>query len=221
MLKIFATFEDGSYVIKPAGYFAIIALILVLFVIVSCIRQKESNKLFSTKQLVFSAIAMALAVVTSNIKLFDAPMGGSVTLCSMLFIALIGYWYGLSIGLVSAFAYGLLQLVIDPYIISIPQLLCDYIFAFGALGLAGLFSNQKYGLIKGYLIAIFGRFVFSTISGIVFFADYAPEGMNPFVYSVGYNFSYIAVEGVITLIVIVIPQVSAALKQIKKYALEA
>ena len=48
----------------------------------------------TTKQLVFSSAAIALAMVTSMIKLFELPMGGSVTLLSMLFITLVGYWYG-------------------------------------------------------------------------------------------------------------------------------
>ena len=37
------------------------------------------------------------------------------------------------VGVMVGVAYGLLQMIIDPYIISIPQLLVDYPFAFGAL----------------------------------------------------------------------------------------
>ena len=56
-------------------------------------------------------MAMALATVTSMIKLFDAPMGGSVTLCSMLFITLIAYWYNLSyIGIEGAITLVLISL---------------------------------------------------------------------------------------------------------------
>ena len=96
--------------------------------------------------------AIALAVVASMIKLpIRMPMGGSATFLSMLFICLIGYWYGTKIGVITALAYGALQLIIDPFIISIPQMLVDYIFAFGALGLSGVFHNAKHGLIKGYL----------------------------------------------------------------------
>lgn len=100
------------------------------------------------KQIAFCAMAMALAVVTSMFKIIDMPMGGSVTLFSMLFIVLTGYWFGVRTGITTAVAYGILQLLINPYIISIWQMLMDYVFAFGALGLAGLFSNKKKGLIK-------------------------------------------------------------------------
>lgn len=225
MSEIFATkVDDGwggfEYVIKPFGYAAMIVVLLLLLIAIATIHQKSKKVKFSTKQLVFAAISMALAVATSYLQPFRAPMGGSVTLCSMLFITLIGYWYGPAIGLTSAVAYGLLQLIIDPYVVSIPQMLFDYIFAFGALGLSGLFSNRKHGLIKGYLLGIFGRFVFSTLSGVIFFASYAPEGMNPWVYSIGYNGFYIAIEGAITVVVLAIPQVANALGQVKKYALE-
>ena len=86
-------------------------------------------------------------------------MGGSVTLFSMLFICCIGYWYGLRTGLMTGVAYGLLQLISDPYIISLPQMITDYLLAFGALGLSGLFCNKKYGLIKGYIAGVLGRYL--------------------------------------------------------------
>ena len=56
------------------------------------------------KQIAFAAMAMALAVVTSMIKIFSLPMGGSVTLLSMLFIVLIGYWFVLKVGLVADYS---------------------------------------------------------------------------------------------------------------------
>lgn len=217
--------DDGYggfvYNVQPTGYKVMIGTFILLLLIISVLRHKETKNVINTKQLVFSAIAMALAVATSNLKLFKAPMGGSVTLCSMLFITLIGYWYGTGVGIMSAIAYGLLQLILDPYIISLPQLFVDYFLAFGALGLSGLFSKQKQGLIKGYLFGIFGRFLFATLSGVIFFANFAPEGMNPLVYSIGYNFLYIAIEGAITVAILLIPQVSAALKQVKAFALDA
>ena len=143
-------------------------------------------------------VAFALAVVCSMIKLFEMPMGGSVTLLSMLFIVLIAYWYGPYVGIMTAVAYGLVQFVTEPIFYTIPQMLLDYPLAFGALGLAGFFNKKKWGLQIGYVVGVFGRFIFSTISGIVFFASYAPEGMNPILYSLGYQASYLVPEAVIT-----------------------
>ena len=115
----------------------------------------------------------------------------------------------------AAFAYGLLQMIVDPYIISVPQLLCDYVLAFTALGLAGFFYEKKNGMIIGYLVGIVGRFVFSVLSGVIFFAAYAPKGMHPVVYSSLYNGSYIGAEGILTIIVLLIPAVHKALNRVK------
>lgn len=170
----------------------------------------------TVKKLVFSAMGIALATVTSYIKIWEMPMGGSITLLSMLFICLIGYWFGARYGIITGIAYGLLQFIIDPYMLSIPQVLFDYPFAFGALGLSGFFCNRKHGLQLGYIFGVLGRFVFSTLSGVIFFASYAPEGMSPWVYSTLYQGSYLGTEGIITLIIISIPPVTKALNNIKK-----
>ncbi len=169
----------------------------------------------NTRKLVFSAMGIALAMVTSYIKVWEMPMGGSVTLLSMLFICLIGYWFGPRYGLITGIAYGILQFVVDPYMVSLPQVLFDYPLAFGALGLSGFFSDKKYGLQTGYVAGVLGRFVFSTLSGVIFFASYAPEGMNPWVYSSLYQGTYLGAEGIVTLIILSIPPVSKALASVK------
>lgn len=211
--------EGGVYEFTTAGYVALIAVILALLAVAAFLKKEKVNAKLSTMQIAFSGVAIALAFVTSTYcKLFDMPMGGSVTLFSMLFIVLIAYWYGLKAGLMVGVAYGLLQLVIDPYIISFPQMLCDYPLAFGALGLAGIFSNKKYGLQIGYVIAVLGRYVFAVISGVVFFADYAKEGMSPLTYSLAYNGAYLGAEAAITLVLICIPPVAKAMKLVKNMA---
>ncbi len=132
-------------------------------------------------------------------------MGGSITLFSMFFITLTGYMYGPAVGLMVGVAYGLLQMLLDPYILSLPQVLVDYVFAFGALGVSGFFSKRKNGLIIGYVAAVIGRFIFAVLSGVIFFGTYAPEGMSPLAYSVAYNGSYLAAEAALTIVVLLIP----------------
>ena len=125
----------------------------------------------------------------------------------------------LGMGLSTALAYGILQLIIDPYIISLPQMLIDYLFAFGALGLSGLFYKSKNSLIKGYLFGVFGRYLFSFLSGWIFFATYTPEFFNSAaIYSLAYNGAYLGAEALITLILISLPPVNRALSQVKKAA---
>ena len=148
-------------------------------------------------------------------------MGGSVTLLSMLFICLIGYWYGLRAGLMTALAYGLMQLIADPYIISLPQMLVDYIFAFGALGLSGLFSGKKNGLIKGYLAGVLGRYFFAFLSGMIFFGTYAADyNMTAPVYSLLYNGAYLVSEAALTLVILALPPVKKVMGQLKIMAME-
>ena len=209
---------DGAFDLTVPGYTVFVLLFVALLLAGAAFF--NSKKKISVKQLVFSSMAVALALVTSMIKLFKLPMGGSVTLLSMLFIVLIGYWYGLGAGLTAAIAYGILQLIIDPYILSFPQMMVDYLLAFGALGLSGLFCNKKNGLVKGYIVGVLGRYFFAFLSGWIFFGMYAPEEFpNAVVYSLAYNGSYIGAEALITLIVISIPPVAKALNAVKKQAL--
>ena len=206
-----------TYQLTTAGYTALVIMMIAACLIGCAIF--GSKRKFSAKQLSFSAMAIALAMVTSMLKLWPLPMGGSVTLFSMLFITLIGYWYGLGMGITTAIAYGILQLVIDPYIISFPQMMLDYFFAFGALGLSGIFHRSKHGLVKGYLLGIFGRFVFSTLSGYIFFPTFMPEFFdNALLYSICYNGAYIGAEGLLTIALILLPPVSKALHHIKSLA---
>ena len=207
-----------SYQLTTAGYAALVIVMLAILLVGCAIF--GSKKKVNARQLSFSAMAIALAMVTSMLKLWNMPMGGSITLFSMLFVTLIGNWYGLGMGLSTAIAYGILQLVIDPYIISFPQMLLDYVFAFGALGLSGLFKNKQNGLLKGYLLGVFGRFVFSTLSGYIFFPTFMPEFFeSAFFYSVCYNGAYLGAEAILTIIVMMLPPVRKALGKVKQLAI--
>ena len=161
----------------------------------------------TVKQLAFCAMAIALGTVLSNIKLFHFPTGGSITLLSMLVICLPGYWFGLGAGIATGVAYGVLQLVVD------------YLLAFGALGLSGLFSNAKLGLIKGYIAGVLGRYVFAVISGWIFFGYYAWEGWDPLPYSLAYNAIYIFSEAAITLVILSAKPVRNLFAKLKDMAL--
>ena len=225
-MSIFATEiideEAGNYFELTGLGFGVLIGIMILVLLLGCvISNGKGKKTIGTKQLVFSAMAMALAMVTSMIKLVDMPMGGSVTLLSMLFITLIGYLFGLRTGLTAAIAYGFLQLVVYPYIISIPQMFTDYIFAFGALGLSGVFYEKKNGLVKGYLLGVLGRYFFTFLSGMIFFGSYAASyHMSAPVYSLVYNGAYLGLEALITVIIILLPPVSKGLLKVKKMVAE-
>lgn len=229
MLDFFTTtqgaWDDGSVRLKTVGIVLVAVIILALIVVAAVLRQKneQEKKKLTTKQLVYSAVAIALALVCSMIKFANLPMGGSVTLFSMLFIVLIGYWYGPYVGLMTAVAYGLLQFVLEPIFYTLPQMLVDYPLAFGALGLSGFFYKKKYGLQIGYIVGVIGRYIFAVISGIIFFGAYAPDPspLGVFIYSTTYNATYLVPEAVVTLILISIPAVSKALNRVKQNAVSA
>lgn len=178
----------------------------------------KSSRL-TVKQLVFCAMSIALGTILSEIKIIDFPWGGSATLLSMLVICLPGYFFGLGAGLMTGVAYGVLQLLVDPYVLFPIQLVVDYFLAFGALGLSGLFANAKNGLVKGYLAGILGRYVFAVISGWIFFGEYAWEGWPVLPYSLVYNGIYIFAEAAVTLIILAVPSVNKGIAAVKKMAL--
>ena len=219
--------DDGSVRLTAPGIAVVVVIIALLVVVAAVIRHRNAEKktILTTKQLVYSAVAIALAVVCSMIKFANLPMGGSVTLFSMLFIALIGYWYGPEVGLMSGFAYGFLEFAQDggSYILSPMQACMDYIFAFAALGLSGFFYQKKNGLIKGYILAILVRGLFHTIGGYLYWMDYMPDNFPKSlaaIYPIVYNYSYILAEAVITLIVISLPPVKKALVRVGMMARE-
>ena len=181
------------------------------------------EKRFTTKKLVFAAMAIALAtVVATVIKLPSLPNGGSVTLFSMLLVSLVGYWYGPTIGIVAAIAFGILQFITGPYVVHPIQVVIDYPLAFGALGLSGFFSNKKNGLLKGYLVGVMGRFFFASVSGLIFYTVYVEsfsENMVAVWASLVYNMTYILPEAAITIVLISLPAVKNALSQIKELAM--
>ncbi len=184
-----------------------------------------SKNKFSTRQLVFAAMAIALATVISvAIKLPSLPKGGSITLFSMLVVCLVGYWYGPKVGIAAAVAYGIIQFIVGPYVIHPVQVLLDYPLAFGALGLSGFFQNAKHGLVKGYIAGVAGRFLFHQISGFLFYTAYVGSftGDAAAIWaSTLYNLSYLAPEMILTLVLVMLPPVNKSLAQVKTMALQS
>lgn len=210
---------ETTYVPTTLGNICLVILILALLGIAMCFIRKRSKKL-TVKQLAFCAVSIALGTVLSYIKVFSFPTGGSITLLSMLIICLPGYWFGVGAGIMTGVAYGVLQMLIDPYILFPMQLVMDYLLAFGALGLAGLFARKMHGLIPGYITGILGRYVFAVLSGWIFFGMYAWEGWNPLLYSMVYNGIYIFAEAIVTIVILLLPPVKKAMEIVKKQALE-
>jgi len=143
------------------------------------------------------------------------PQGGSVTLASMLFIALVGYWFGIRAGLVAGIAFGLLRMSFGGFILTPIQAVLDYVVAYAALGgLSGIFSGKRfgqYGLYIGYLVGVTGTFLSQYASGVIFFSQYAPEGQHILIFSAVYNLSHNLPEVVITFAILALPNLKYAI----------
>jgi len=148
---------------------------------------------------VVSMVALAgVLEFVSGFLPFQMPEGGRITLAAMIPIFFVAVRRGPRIGILAGIAFGLVVLIEEPYIYHPIQFLLDYPLAFGALGLAGFFRKQP---LVGVAVGIAGRFLCHFTSGLVFFASYAPAGMNPALYSAIYNAWYLGPELVISEIV--------------------
>ena len=181
----------------------------------------EKTKKTNILKLTECAIMLALATVLSFIKIIQMPMGGAVTLCSMLPIMLIGIKHGSVTGSLVGLMYALLQLVFDLpggnvfYVgmsagVVIIVALFDYIVPFTMLGFAGMFRKVKtekipmLGAYIGVVSVVVIRFLCHFITGFSIWGQWAPEGMGKYYYSLVYNGTYLLPELGITLIVAVI-----------------
>lgn len=162
-----------------------------------------------TKSLVECAIMIALATVLSMIKLAELPYGGSITIASMLPIAIIAYRRGMGWGLGSAFVYGIVQQLLGLNSLShvttwqsvVAVILLDYIVAFTVIGFAGIFrnkiENQALGLTLGCVFVSILRYICHVISGATVWAGLSIPTQAALSYSFIYNATYMLPECII------------------------
>ena len=134
-----------------------------------------------------------------NIALYHMPQGGSITLGGMVPLLLLAYRYGPGIGALGGFLFGLINMIQDPYILHPVQVLFDYPLPYMAMGLAGLFPQR---ILPGTALAFFTRLICHVISGVVFFASFAPAGQSPLVYSLIFNGTYLVPEFIICAVIL-------------------
>lgn len=160
------------------------------------------------KKLTLSAVMIALSAVLSMVKVYQLPLGGSITLLSMLPIAAVAICYGTKTGLLASLLYACVQIALDLGALMgygmtpltwVGCLLFDYIIAFGAIGLAGIWRKKgTVGMCAGVALACVIRFISHFISGSIVFAIWCPEGWNVYWYSIVYNGSYMLPELILT-----------------------
>lgn len=199
--------ENLSEIFKhPVSILTVVGLLIVAFVFA-----KSRNVKFTPRLMTQIALTVALATVLDFFKIYRFPQGGSITFGSMIPILLISLWHGPLIGCLAGLLFGILSLILGPYIVQPVQVLFDYPLPFLLLGTAGFFKSNKY---IAAIVAIALRFVCHVISGVVFFASYAPEGQSPLVYSMIYNGSFLSLELIICLVILAVLPVERLYKAV-------
>ena len=186
---------------------------------------EKTTQTTKLRAMIECAIMVALATVLSMIKLYEAPLGGSVTLLSMLPISVLSIRLGLKWGLAGGFLHAALQMFLDlGKVISwgltpaalIGCIVFDYLLAFTVIGLAGLFrSRGRIGMICGIALALFLRFCSHLVSGTLIFDIWMPDGWgNPFIYSVAYNGAYMLPELIFTVAAVILLTKTPAFRRV-------
>ena len=168
-------------------------------------------------------VCLALAFVLSQLKLFEMPMGGTVTPASTLPIIVYGVAFGPVWGFVIAFIFSLLQLI-GGWLVTPFQVILDYTIGYTALGFAGFAalkadSRNKISDALGRFratsvikilvftaIAYIVRWLGSVASGVIFYSEYAADAGydSALVYSMVYNGSFLMADLAILAVVLVI-----------------
>ena len=194
-----------------------------------------------TVSAVMLALATVLALVCEMIPFLNLPFGGGFTVASMLPIVIVSYMYGIKWGFFTSGVYAVIQVLMslimgktvlalftpssDDYMglwAAIAIIIIDYILAYTALGIGGIFRNviksKTLALVLGVVLALGIRYVCHIVSGYIFYGAWAEwffsqEGfysigssiMSAFsgnalalVYSIFYNGLYMLPEIVIT-----------------------
>lgn len=170
-----------------------VMLAVILFVI------GKSHKKWNARTIAFAALAISLSFVLSCFRLYRMPQGGSITPGSMLPMMLFSACFGVGPGLLAGMAYGLLQFFQGgAYFLNVWQFLLDYILAFAALGLCGLYKHlpKAWGLYAAMALAAVCRAISATLAGYMFWgSDLWP--------SLVYNGTYLIPDTIICMVLAV------------------
>lgn len=148
-----------------------------------------------TKRLVTTAVMIALgtaiAVICDLIPFLNPPFGGTVTICAMLPLVMVSWMYGVKWGLQAGAVYGVLQMLTGYSTVSglfapdeggawllkaVLIVVIDYLLAYTAMGLGGIFRNSEKkvsSLVLGAVVALSARYLLHIVSGAVFYGSYA------------------------------------------------
>ncbi|MBR4287605.1 MAG: energy-coupled thiamine transporter ThiT [Clostridia bacterium] len=164
------------------------------------------------RRIVETALMLALSTILAELAVVEFPFGGSVTIFSQVPMVVISYRYGVKWGIFSGLAMGVIQTLfglgnfayVSGIVAYLILLFADYIIAFGALGLGGMFrnviKNQPVSIALGGAVVSVIRFLCHFISGVTIWGDYTNGAKEVWLYSLEYNGGYMLPELIITVI---------------------
>lgn len=184
------------------------AVVLAVGIILTAVFTDKTKGLdFDVKSVTYAGVLGGLSLALSYVRIVKMPMGGSITLASVLPIMLYAYIFGTKKGVILGVIMGILQAIQDPWILHPAQFLLDYPLAFSAFGLTGCFAktkikNHSVKFLLGGILAGVVRFVSHFFAGAFAFGSFAPEGFNSiYVYSLAYNSAYVFPDTAIAVVI--------------------
>lgn len=181
---------------------------LVLIIVLTAVFTDKTKGLdFDAKSLTYAGVLGGLSLALSYVKLFRAPMGGSITLAQVLPIMLYSYFFGTKKGVILGFAIGMLQAAQDPWLLHPAQFLLDYPIAYASFGLTGCFAKVKkinkkcISFLLGSVLACVCRFSSHFMAGAFAFGSFAPDNFSSvYIYSLVYTSSYVLPDTAISIV---------------------
>lgn len=181
----------------------ILAILLSLAIFVFA-GQKLIKFKWQTTSVTRIGIVSGLTILLYSIKLVPFPQGGGCSLLSVLPIMILALLYGMEEAFICAIVVGLVKIIIAPPFFPL-QVPLDYLGAMMALALTPIFGRDHLlKVFSGALLAASLSTFFSILSGIIFFGQYAPEGMHVWIYSAIYNITGYGVEAGLSILILLI-----------------
>lgn len=153
--------------------------------------EKKQKTQAITVSAVMIAFAVSISAICAVMPFLNLPFGGGFTIASMLPIIVVSYMYGTRWGLLTAFVYSIMQMLLGFNTVSafflpgdsqmvwwraVTVCLIDYVIAYTVLGLGGILRKKydgKKALVLGSILAISLRYIAHIVSGAIFFGTWA------------------------------------------------
>lgn len=174
------------------------------------------------KRLIFISIYCTLALVLDYIKAFipflNMPLGGSINI-ALIPVVVSSFHLGKIDGITTGFLWWLISSLfgLNPYFISLPQYIIDYIIPSCVIGLSSIFYFKKniFSMELGIVLMMLIRTFMLILSGAIFWpGDLASGSVAAWSASFVYNFPYCFAT--LLMLMIIIPFI---IKSLKKYML--